>query len=191
MGLFFFPFRPPAPLVEKCSFWKRSSHEPSGSSSSSTCCARTASQPSSAPSPSTSSAARPLLSVPLPAASQGLALLGRTLEVARKTSPVHQPLFVVLGCFCFARNSFFPLLSCWVTNPTNSLKSIIFLLWEGKSSSIPGLSCDRMQSLPLNWAMCSSLPRFSVWEYGGNCWCEEPQHHHSQLFPKGFPKSEP
>lgn len=66
MGLFFFPIRPPAPPVEKCSFWKRSSPEPSGSSSNSTCCARTASQPSSAPSPSTSSAARPLLSVALP-----------------------------------------------------------------------------------------------------------------------------
>lgn len=111
MGLFFFPIRPPAPPVEKCSFWKRSSHGPSGSSLNCTCCARTASQPSSVPSPSTSSAARPLLSVPLPAASQPLALLGRTLEVAREnshfppfsTSHKSTPLVCGIGLLLFCR----------------------------------------------------------------------------------------
>uniref|UniRef100_G3T2H1 Mitotic arrest deficient 1 like 1 n=1 Tax=Loxodonta africana TaxID=9785 RepID=G3T2H1_LOXAF len=52
-------FKPQDPRGPRCSCWRQSSPAQSASSSSCTCCARTASQPSSAPSPSTSSAARP------------------------------------------------------------------------------------------------------------------------------------
>nr|EAL23947.1 MAD1 mitotic arrest deficient-like 1 (yeast) [Homo sapiens] len=51
--------RPPAPRVPRCSYWRQSSHTPWASSSRCTCGARTASLPSSARSPSSSSAARP------------------------------------------------------------------------------------------------------------------------------------
>lgn len=61
------PPRPRDPRAPGCSCWRRSSRGRCPSSSSCTCCARTASPPSSAPSPSTSSAARPWPSAPGPA----------------------------------------------------------------------------------------------------------------------------
>lgn len=51
--------RPRDPRAPGCSCWRPSSRGRCPSSSNCTCCARTASPPSSAPSPSTSSAARP------------------------------------------------------------------------------------------------------------------------------------
>ena len=161
-GLFFFTLRPPAPPVEKCSFWKPSSREPSGSSSNSTCFARTASRPSSAPSPSTSSAVRPSFSVPPPATSRVQSTPGQDARGSEdKFSPPTLNLWHLVASVLQGAPSppFFRADSQTAPIP---LKSVVFLLWEGQSSSIPGLSRAKTQAPPLNREMCSLLPR--PWE---------------------------
>lgn len=151
MGLFCFPLRPPARLVEKCNFWKTSSRGPSGSSSSCTCCTRTASLPSSAPSPWSCSAVRPSRSTQsccqLPAGHgepQGRALPHPQCSPGSEDelSPLTlQSRHWVASVLQEALYSLF--LHTDTQIPLFSLKSIISLLGEG---CIPGLSCAKVEN---------------------------------------------